>query len=186
MLHRIASVISTTFILPDGLTRSVINYQSIKNQPDRGKWRPCGANIGAKPHLDQRLASWICECTWNGDEWATENDKKKLIRRWETRTWHRYEIWPSIGPPSLHFATPHAFNASDGRGSPGMISVKLKMWVRPGWHWPLILNVTIWCHCTLTLSPPIPLRLYTLPYSSNPPFLIFVIRALCHSVVLCR
>ena len=29
----------------------------------------------------------------------------------------------------------------------------------------------------LTLSPPIPLRLYTLPYWSNPPFLIFDIRA---------
>ena len=30
----------------------------------------------------------------------------------------------------------------------------------------------------LTLSPPIPLRLYTLPYWSNPPFLIFDVRAL--------
>ena len=30
----------------------------------------------------------------------------------------------------------------------------------------------------LTLSPPIPLRLYTLPYWSNPPFLIFDIQAL--------
>ena len=29
----------------------------------------------------------------------------------------------------------------------------------------------------LTLSSPIPLRLYTLPYWSNPPFLIFDIRA---------
>ena len=32
-----------------------------------------------------------------------------------------------------------------------------------------------------TLSLPIPLRLYTLPYWSNPPFLIFDIRALWHS-----
>jgi len=32
--------------------------------------------------------------------------------------------------------------------------------------------------CPLTLSPPTPLRLYTLPYWSNPPFLIFDIRAL--------
>ena len=31
---------------------------------------------------------------------------------------------------------------------------------------------------TIILSPPIPLRLYTLPYWSNPPFLIFDIRAL--------
>jgi len=31
----------------------------------------------------------------------------------------------------------------------------------------------------LTLSPPIMLRLYTLPYWSNPPFLIFDYRALC-------
>ena len=29
----------------------------------------------------------------------------------------------------------------------------------------------------LTFSPPIPLRLYTLPYWSNPPFVIFDIRA---------
>ena len=34
-----------------------------------------------------------------------------------------------------------------------------------------------WPIC-LTLSPPIPLRLYTLRYWSNPPFLIFDIRAL--------
>ena len=33
----------------------------------------------------------------------------------------------------------------------------------------------------LTLSLPILLRLYTLPYWSNPPFLIFDIRALWHS-----
>ena len=32
--------------------------------------------------------------------------------------------------------------------------------------------------CRLILSPPIPFRLYTLPYWSNPPFLIFDIRAL--------
>ena len=32
---------------------------------------------------------------------------------------------------------------------------------------------------TLTLSPPIPLRLYTLPHWSNPPFLISDIRTLC-------
>ena len=34
---------------------------------------------------------------------------------------------------------------------------------------------------TLTLSPPIPLRFYTLPYWSNPPFLVFDIRALWRS-----
>ena len=34
---------------------------------------------------------------------------------------------------------------------------------------------------TLTLSPPIPLRLYTLPYWSYPLFLIFDIRALWRS-----
>ena len=34
------------------------------------------------------------------------------------------------------------------------------------------------CFFSLTLSPPIPLRLYTLPYWSNPPFLIFDIPAL--------
>ena len=33
----------------------------------------------------------------------------------------------------------------------------------------------------LTLSPPIPLRLYILPYWSNPPFIIFDIRALWRS-----
>ena len=39
------------------------------------------------------------------------------------------------------------------------------------------------CRSALTLSPPIPLRLYTLPYWSNPPFLIFDIRALWRSVL---
>ena len=38
----------------------------------------------------------------------------------------------------------------------------------------------------LTLSPPIALRLYTLPYWSNPPFLIFDIRALWRSVLSAR
>ena len=33
-------------------------------------------------------------------------------------------------------------------------------------------------HQQLTLSPPMPLRVYALPYWSNPPFLIFDIRAL--------
>ena len=33
----------------------------------------------------------------------------------------------------------------------------------------------------LTLSPPVPLGHYTLPYWSNPPFLIFAIRALWRS-----
>ena len=38
----------------------------------------------------------------------------------------------------------------------------------------------------LTLSPAIPLRLYTLPYWSNPPFLIFDIRVLWRSVLSTR
>ena len=38
----------------------------------------------------------------------------------------------------------------------------------------------------LTLSPPIPLRLYTLPYWSNPLFLIFDIRALWRSGLSAR
>ena len=37
------------------------------------------------------------------------------------------------------------------------------------------------CDLLLTLSSPIPLRLYTLPYWSNPPILIFDIRALWRS-----
>ena len=40
-------------------------------------------------------------------------------------------------------------------------------------------------HC-LTFSPPIPLRLYTLPYWSNPPFLILDIRVLWCSVLSTR
>ena len=39
---------------------------------------------------------------------------------------------------------------------------------------------------TLTLSPPIRLRLYTLPYWCNPLFLIFDIRALWRSVLSAR
>ena len=38
----------------------------------------------------------------------------------------------------------------------------------------------------LTLSPPIPLTLYTLPYRFNPPFLIFDIRALWRSGLSAR
>ena len=38
----------------------------------------------------------------------------------------------------------------------------------------------------LTLSSPIPLRLYTLPYWSNPAFLIFDIRALWRSGLSAR
>ena len=37
----------------------------------------------------------------------------------------------------------------------------------------LALVTAEWNSVLLTLSPPIPLRLYTLPYWSNPPFLIF-------------
>ena len=40
--------------------------------------------------------------------------------------------------------------------------------------------------CWLTLSPPILFRVYTLPYWSNPPFLIFDIRALWCSFVSAR
>ena len=40
--------------------------------------------------------------------------------------------------------------------------------------------------CRLILSPPIPLRLYALPYWSNPPFLIFDIRALWRSGLSAR
>jgi len=39
---------------------------------------------------------------------------------------------------------------------------------------------------SLTLSPPIPLRLYSLPYWSNPPVLFFDIRALWRSGVSAR
>ena len=41
-------------------------------------------------------------------------------------------------------------------------------------------------HTRLTLSPPIPLKLYTLPYWSNPPFLTFDIRALWRSGLSAR
>ena len=44
-----------------------------------------------------------------------------------------------------------------------------------------------WNHCSvLTLSSPIPLKLYTLPYWSKPPFLIFDIRALWRSGLSAR
>ena len=41
-------------------------------------------------------------------------------------------------------------------------------------------------HCVLTLSPPIPLMLYILPYWSNPPFLISDIWALWRSGLSAR
>ena len=46
--------------------------------------------------------------------------------------------------------------------------------------------VTLRLNFRLTLSPPIPLRLYTLPEWPNPPFLIFDIRALWRSVLSAR
>ena len=55
-----------------------------------------------------------------------------------------------------------------------------------GWEVRSSLFTKSSCRQTLTLSPPIPLRLYTLPYWSNPPFLIFDIWALCRSVLSAR
>ena len=48
-------------------------------------------------------------------------------------------------------------------------------------HWTEIITTD-----SLTLSPPIPLRLYTLPHWSNPPLLIFDIRALWRSRLSAR
>ena len=48
------------------------------------------------------------------------------------------------------------------------------------------LRVLVIYHPPLTLSPPIPLRLYTLPYWSNPPFLIFDIWPLWRSGLSAR
>ena len=53
-----------------------------------------------------------------------------------------------------------------------------------GWYWSNRRKTGR--HCALTLSPPISLRLYTLPYWSNPPFLIFDIRTLWRSVLSAR
>ena len=49
-------------------------------------------------------------------------------------------------------------------------------------HAALRLDFMCSLYILLTLSPPIPLRLYSLPYWSNSPFLIFDIRALWRSV----
>ena len=46
------------------------------------------------------------------------------------------------------------------------------------------LSWRVYTDCSLTLSPPIPLRLYTVPYWSNPPFLIFRIRTLLDALAL--
>jgi len=46
---------------------------------------------------------------------------------------------------------------------------------------PIVTDKKVATPLVLTLSPPIPLRLYTLPYWSNPSFLIFDIRALWRS-----
>ena len=49
-----------------------------------------------------------------------------------------------------------------------------------------ITHQTDTCAAILTLSLSIPLKLYTLPYWSNPPFLIFDIRALWRSALSAR
>ena len=50
----------------------------------------------------------------------------------------------------------------------------------------IVLIVCILCSFVLTLSLPIPLKFYTLPYWSNPSFLIFDIRALWRSGLSAR
>ena len=50
----------------------------------------------------------------------------------------------------------------------------------------MALNGLLCADVPLTLSPPIPLRLYTSQYWSNPPFLIFDIRALWRSGLSAR
>ena len=51
----------------------------------------------------------------------------------------------------------------------------------------MLIDSTVCDFCfSLTLSPPIPLMLYTLPYRSNPSFLIFDIRALWRSGLSAR
>ena len=47
-----------------------------------------------------------------------------------------------------------------------------------GLEWPFHPHRALSLRLLVNLSPPIPIRLYTLPYWSNPPFLIFDIRAL--------
>jgi len=47
-------------------------------------------------------------------------------------------------------------------------------------------NTELWTFDISTLSPPFPLRLYILPYWSNPPFLIFDIRTLWRTVLSAR
>ena len=49
-----------------------------------------------------------------------------------------------------------------------------------------LVNMSFCVTTSLTLSPPIPLKLYTLPYWSNPPFLIFDIWVLWRSGMSAR
>ena len=49
-----------------------------------------------------------------------------------------------------------------------------------------LMPLPVWDDSNFTLSLPIPLRLYTLPYWSNPLFLIFYIQALWRSGLSAR
>ena len=62
------------------------------------------------------------------------------------------------------------------------LSVQLRLWKYEWLHYSAL--KADWAG--LTLSPPIPLRLYTLPYWSNPPFLISDIRAVWRSGLSAR
>ena len=65
-------------------------------------------------------------------------------------------------------------------------SATTKSFVSTRWSALQLVNKTTGQLFILTLSPPIPLRPYAVPYWSNPPFLISDIRALWRSVLSAR
>ena len=65
-------------------------------------------------------------------------------------------------------------------------SVRTSWWLKLHEFTVLIFVYFLFRRPVLTLSQAIPLRLYTLPYWSNPPFLICDIRALWRSGVSAR
>ena len=106
--------------------KTAVNYLKpavglIQKKCDVGVWQQQKRALRALLNIHSRvvclrlndnlvLHTCILQCSYCYD--------KKLIRRWETRTWHTYEIdyrlrWVH-GPPSLYCATPLAFNAPTG------------------------------------------------------------------------
>ena len=107
-------------------------------------------------------------------------------------TWNRVpekEMWRVVpGTAGERWSWPNKTEVACGLCYTGSDKIKWHLRLKrcPEFAEPEICRTVNNWWTLLTLSLPIPLRLYTLPYWSNPPFLIFDIWALWRSVLSAR